>query len=103
MTLVVILTVRPEALERFRAFETAAARVMERHGGALERAVVIPPSRPSGPMKEVHLVTFPTPEAFAAYRNDGELKALAHLREASVVSTEVLVGEEGPDYRALQR
>jgi uncharacterized protein (DUF1330 family) len=98
MTLVVILTVRPEALAAFRAFEHAAARIMARHGGAIERAVTIAPSRPGGPLKEVHIVTFPSPEAFAAYRADPALKALAPQRDASILATEVLVGEDGPVY-----
>jgi len=103
MVLVVILTVRREALEAFRAFETKAAAVMARYGGALERAVVIPPEGEAPHLKEVHLVTFPDAQAFAAYRQDGELAAVAHLRQASVVATEVLTGEEGPDYGALAR
>ncbi|HET9489781.1 MAG TPA: hypothetical protein VFR64_08520 [Methylomirabilota bacterium] len=40
MTLVVILTVRREALEQFRAFEAQAAAVMTTHGGRIERTVV---------------------------------------------------------------
>jgi hypothetical protein len=84
MTLVVILTVRSEAVERFRAFERRAAAVMARHGGAIERTVVVPPARPGDCLREVHVVTFP-----------GEI---APLRDESVVGTEVLVGEDGPDY-----
>lgn len=40
VTLVVILTVRREALEQFRAFEAQAAAVMTTHGGRIERTVV---------------------------------------------------------------
>ncbi len=98
MLLVVILTVRPEALDTFRAFERQAARVMARHGGAIERAVVIPPVQPGAPLKEVHLVAFPSPEAFAAYRADPALHGLASLREAAVLNTEIWAGEEGPRY-----
>lgn len=98
MTLVVILTIRPGAVEAFRAFEQAAARIMARHGGAIERAVAIPPAEPGAALKEVHVVTFPSPQAFAAYRADPALLALAPRREASIVATEILVGEEGPTY-----
>jgi len=41
-------------------------------------------------------VTFPSAAAFAAYRGDERLRELARLRGASVVHTEVLVGEDGP-------
>jgi hypothetical protein len=98
MILVVTLTVRPEALEAFRSFEQQAARIMSRHGGAIERAVVIPPAQPGAPLREVHIVTFPSPDAFAAYRADPALAALAPLREASVLHTEILTGEEGPHH-----
>lgn len=101
MILVVILAVRPEALHQFRDFETKAAAVMAKHGGALERAVVIPPQRPGEPLREVHLVRFPDEPAFAAYRQDPALAEVRHLREASVLTTEILVGEEGPDYKSL--
>jgi len=98
MLLVVILTVRPEALDAFRAFERQAARIMARHGGRIERAIVIPPGPPGPSFKEVHLVSFPSPEALAAYRADPALQALTPLRETAVLNTEIWVGEEGPQY-----
>ena len=45
-------------------------------------------------------MTFPTEEAFAAYRNDERLRELARLRAEAVVHTELLVGEDGPSYEA---
>ena len=98
MTLVVILSVRSEAVDTFRSFEQQAARVMAKYGGAIERTVVIAPARPGEVLKEIHIVTFPNEQALEAYRNDSDLKQLAHLREAVVVQTEILVGEDGPDY-----
>jgi hypothetical protein len=100
MILVVTLTVRSEAREDFRKFEHAAARVMARHGGTIERTVVIPPEPGQDTFREVHLVRFPGPEAFAAYRADPGMQGVAPLRERSVVHTEVLIGTDGPDYRA---
>lgn len=43
-------------------------------------------------LREVHIVTFPSAEAFAAYRDDPALAPLAPLRAASVLSTEVWAG-----------
>jgi len=40
----------------------------------------------------------PDEGAFRAYRDDPRLGERAHLREAAVVSTELFVGEDGPDY-----
>ncbi|WP_437953341.1 hypothetical protein WME98_23670 [Sorangium sp. So ce296] len=101
VTLVVILTVRCEALDAFRAYERKAAAVMARYGGAIERTVVTAPDSAGLSLKEIHIVTFPDEHAFSAYRRDGELGAVAHLRDASVLQTEILRGEEGPDYHAV--
>jgi uncharacterized protein (DUF1330 family) len=98
MMLVVILRVRVDAQENFRAYERAAASVMAEHGGRIERSVVVPPSHGQDVFTEVHVVRFPDERALAAYRNDARLLDLASARSASVVSTEILVGEEGPEY-----
>lgn len=95
MTLVAILTVLAAKAEAFRAFEREAARTMARHGGAIERVVVIP-GAPT--FQEVHIVTFPDRRAYEAYRADPALAPFRHLREASIVETLVLEGEEGPRY-----
>ena len=98
MTLVVILTVRPAFLEQFRAFERQAAGIMARYGGAIERTVVVPPAAAGALLQEIHLVTFPGPPAFDAYRQDPDLARLAPLRETAIVGTQILIGEEGPAY-----
>jgi hypothetical protein len=100
MTLVAILTVRRDALDGFRAFERHAASVMARHGGRIERTVVVSPPGTPDLIKEVHIVTFPDERALAAYRADPRRGELAHLRDESVVHTEILAGEDGPDYGA---
>jgi uncharacterized protein (DUF1330 family) len=96
MVIVAILTIRPGALDAFRAFEARAARVMARHGGAIERAVFVD----GDPAREIHVVRFASAEGFAAYRADPELTAMAAAREAAIAATEVLVGDDGPDYMA---
>jgi len=93
----VTLTVRRDALERFREFERHAATIMATYGGRIERTVVSEGPTPDL-VKEIHIVTFPDEAAFRSYRNDARLAAHAHLREASVVHTEIVVGEDGPRY-----
>ena len=100
MTRVVILTVRKDAKERFRAFETHAAAIMKTHGGRIERTIVVESDEAPDVFKEIHVVTFPNAHAFAAYRDDARLGEVAHLRHDSVVSTETFVGEDGPTYGA---
>ena len=79
MTLVAILTVRREAIDKFRAYEAHAAQVMKKHGGRFERTVVVVPEGSPELMKEIHVVTFPNEQAFAAYRKDERLTKFAHL------------------------
>jgi uncharacterized protein (DUF1330 family) len=99
MTLVAIMTVRKKATETFRRFESKAATVMARHGGTIERTVVVQMADRDDLFKEVHIVTFPSADAFLMYRQDGALQEIAHLRNEAVIDTEVLIGEDGPDYR----
>src|SRR5215475_3977790 len=101
MTLVVILTVRREALDKFRTFEQRAAAVMAKYGGAIERTVVINPQNTEDLLKEIHIVTFPDEQALLAYQQDADLKAVASLRVESVVHTELMIGEDGPDYGSV--
>jgi len=100
MTLVAILTVRRDAIEKFRDYEVRAVEVMKQHGGQLERTVVVAADGSPELVKEIHLVTFPDGNAFAAYRKDERLTKFAHLRAQSVVHTELYVGEDGPSYAA---
>ena len=98
MTIVANLVVRRRALEEFRAFERHAAAVMAAHGGRIERVVVTPVADAPDLVREIHVVTFPDAQAVQAYRDDPRLTDRVHLRQAAVVSTEVFVGEDGPDY-----
>ena len=97
LTLVAILTVRRDHIAAFHRFEHAAAAIMARHGGAIERSVAV--DEPSAEhYREVHVVTFPDAASFAAYRADPALAALASLREQAIVATELLLGEDSPSY-----
>ena len=98
MVLIAILTVRRDAVELFTTYEHQAAAIMARYGGAIERTVVLASESPDTPHREVHVVTFPSSNAFDAYRADPAVLALKPMRDASILSTEILVGESGPVY-----
>ena len=97
MIVVALLTVRRDTLEQFRAFERGAAQVMARHGGAIERALVLD-AGDAETLRELHVVRFPDEAARAAYAADPDLARLRPLRDASVVSTEIWPATEGPTY-----
>lgn len=96
MLVVAILTVRREALDDFRRYEHAAARILARHGGTIERAIVLPGDGPT--LRELHVIRLPDAAALERYRGDPELVALRPLRERAVVTTELWPAEDGPAY-----
>jgi hypothetical protein len=71
---------------------------MADYGAKIERTIVIQSDPHTDTFKEVHIVRFPNSDARAAYRGDARYLALAPIRGRVVVSTDVLVGEDGPDY-----
>jgi uncharacterized protein (DUF1330 family) len=98
MLIVAILTVKTDAAASFHAFEKIAVSIMARHGGTLERTVVVLPGPGESVFREVHVLRFPDAAAFAAYKADPEMAKALPLRNAAVVQTEILAGEEGPLY-----
>lgn len=96
MLLVAILTVARAQLDAFRAYEHAAAKIMARHGGAIERALVVDDGGDT--LRELHVVRFASAEGFARYQQDPEHAALAEDRARCVLHTEVLRASEGPAY-----
>jgi len=103
LVIVAILTPHSDAMDMFREYETKAAVVIARHGGAIERTVIEEPSEPGKPIREIHVVTFPGVEAFHNYRADPDFASLGDMREASIAHTELLFGREGPNYMALSK
>ena len=92
LTLVVLLFIDPKATDEFERFESAAARTMRRYGGRLERRISLPSRGDSSTPDEIHVVTFPDRESFAAYQMDPELRALSAVREEAIRRTVVWEG-----------
>lgn len=78
-------------------FECQAVAIMNRHGGQLLSAFETCRNE-DGSGEEVHVLAFPSDEAFARYRADGDLASLKDLRERAVIHTEVLVSERLKNY-----
>jgi uncharacterized protein (DUF1330 family) len=95
--LVATLRVRRAAEAQFRAYERTAASVMSKYGGAITNTVALA-GDDAETFEEIHVVTFPDADAFAAYQKDPEIVAAAPLREAALVGTQVSVGAPGPAY-----
>lgn len=99
LIVVALLTIRPGATDQFHEFETQAARILTRFDAVLERTITLEASS-SNEQREIHVLCFPSTEAFEAYLIDPELASLAELRAASIAHTELWIGREGPRYSA---
>lgn len=63
--------------------------IMAEHGATATIRQEQGPAGPGAP-DEIHDITFPDAAAFAAYRDDPRLAALAPLRNRSVARTEII-------------
>ena len=98
MILLATLTVHPDRVGAFRDYERKAARIMERHGGRIEKVIALDPDPEDAFYRETHVVSFPDEASLTAYRNDPEFKALATEREACILATAIRRGKEAPGY-----
>lgn len=96
LTLVVSLYIHAGREAEFEQFESAAAAIMRRYGGEIERRIRCTPNAGANPPHEVHIVTFPDQQSFAWYRADSGLLALAELRARAIRETVVWPGTDLP-------
>lgn len=102
LAVVVTIWIHPGCESEFEIYEHKAARIMQRYGGAIQKVVRISNanSPSNGQPFEVHVLNFPSLEAFTSYRADSELAGLAAERNAAISGMEILLGENGPSYEA---
>ncbi len=92
LTLIGMLFIHAGHESDFEEFESSAAEIMRRHGGAIERRIRRAGRPDSGEPYEVHIVTFPDQQALDRYRKDPELARLAELRAKAIHHTVVWQG-----------
>jgi hypothetical protein len=90
LVLIVELWLRDDDVAGFEALERRFAVRLAVHGGVIERAVRLDGAL-EGPF-EIHVVSFPDEAAFAAYRVDAEVAALAAERERVIARTVIRRG-----------
>jgi hypothetical protein len=71
---------------------------MKKYGGSIEKVVRTEQDDSPDIPFEMHLVSFPGQEQFAAYRADVELLSLATDRDSAILKTVVVCGVVGPTY-----
>lgn len=95
LILVVSLWLKNETVAAFEDYERQAAKLLEKYGGRIERAVRIKKraNKKNGPF-EIHIVSFPNEQKFADYKTDSETRKLAETRNEIIARTEILEGFE---------
>lgn len=88
INILVTLTVKDFSL--LAEFERQAVKVMKSHGGELLRAFESH-RNDDGSGEEIHLLEFPSQQAFDAYRADPALDKYAELRNKAISQTQVVV------------
>jgi uncharacterized protein (DUF1330 family) len=94
MVVVAILRVRQAFVEQFREYERRVVTIMQNHGGEIERTVIVP-AGDDETFREIHIMRFPDQNSFGAYHADPARRALEAMREAAIIETEILFGEDG--------
>ena len=94
LRIVALLYAGPTGADGLRAYERRVLPILCEHGGRVVMAFT--PDEP-GP-DEVHVLEFPSAAAFAAYRADERIAALAAERSAAIARTELYSAERLIDY-----
>jgi hypothetical protein len=87
-----VARIREAGVADYQRYERAVLPVLADHGGRLERRL-----RTADALIEVHVVSFPSPAAFAAYRADDRCVAARPSLVASGAEVELLTVSDVPD------
>jgi len=85
ITYALLFRVPVKGVDMFERYESLVLPLLDDHGGRLERRLRSPDR-----LTEVHIVSFPSREAFAAYREDPRRSQHTHLLAESGAAVEVL-------------
>ena len=95
ITILVTLEVKSFAL--LTDFEAEAVQIIHAHGGCIVRAFeTVRNDDDSG--QEIHLLEFPSMNAFNEYRADSELLKYAGLRNSAIAETSVVISDKQKEY-----
>ena len=98
LTLIAALYLHPGREAEFAQFEAAAAEIMQRYGGMIERRIGVAPDSGQHLPYEVHVLSFRDERSFQAYRTDPDLQVLSALRALAIRETVLWFGTDLPAY-----
>ena len=95
LVIIAHLFIHPGQEAAFRAFESQALARFRAHGGEVLAAFRPQPNADGAPIPyEIHILRIGSADAFAAYRADPALLALADLRGQAIARTEIFLSLE---------
>lgn len=92
LALVVAIKINAGRQAEYERFENTVAKIIARHGGAVERRIAVEPGSDASRPHEMHIVTFPDRAAFERYRADPEVATLAAQRAEAIRETTYWMG-----------
>ncbi len=92
----ILVKLQVKNFDALDTFERQAVKIMDKHSGRMVYALEI--SQEDNKGEEIHLLEFPSEEAFIAYRKDDAHKNLTELRESAITSTEVTISSKMKNY-----
>ena len=99
LVIIAHIFIHPGQEALFRAFETQALARFRAHGGEVLAAFRPRPVADGQPTPhEIHVLRIASPDAFAAYRADPALLALAALRTQAIAHTEIFLSQAIVEY-----
>ena len=93
-----IIHARKKGTGALRDYEAKVIPVLEEHGGKLLAAFKPRGHENSEYPDEIHLIEFPSEDAFQSYRADPRVAALSEYRRAAIAETKVFISEEIINY-----
>lgn len=85
ITYALLFRIPVKRVDTFERYESLVLPLLDDHGGRLERRLRSPDR-----LTEVHIVSFPSREAFTAYREDPRRGEHSHLLAESGAAVEML-------------
>jgi uncharacterized protein (DUF1330 family) len=93
----VLVTLEVKNFTRLSEFETKAVQFMRAHSGRIVKAFETKRNADNSG-QEIHLLEFPSMDAFDAYRSDPVLLQYAALRNEAIESTSVIISGTNKEY-----
>ena len=95
--IIALLYASDSGLAGLRAFESQAIPILREHGGQLISASTNL-DRAAGEADEIHVIQFPSVDAFEAYKNDQRVIDLRSYKETMISKMEVHITNSFHEY-----